>query len=89
MNFQSTGITISYTPNDYSNLQLVLNGQVQYLGDGINSTASGVECYFSSDGGVTAKNIFGVSTGDELYWNGFNSGFDLTTTDKITIVYEK
>lgn len=89
LNFQSTGITISYTPNDYSNLQLVLNGQVQYLGDGINSTASGVECYFSSDGGVTAKNIFGVSTGDELYWNGFNSGFDLTTTDKITIVYEK
>ena len=89
LNFQSTGITISYTPNDYSNLQLLLNGQVQYLGDGINSTASGVECYFSSDGGVTAKNIFNVSTGDELYWNGFNNGFDLTTTDKITIVYEK
>ena len=89
LNFQSTGITISYTPNDYSNLQVILNGQIQYLGDGINSTASGVECYFSSDGGLTAKNIFNVTSGDELYWNGYNTGFDLNSTDKITIVYEK
>lgn len=89
LNFQPTGITISYTPSDYSNLQVVLNGQFQYLGNGINSTASGVECYFSSDSGLTAKTIFNVSVGDELYWNGFNSGFELTTTDKISIVYEK
>lgn len=89
LNFQPTGITISYTPNDYSNVQVILNGQVQYLGDGINSTASGVECYFSSDGGITAKNIFNVIVGDELYWNGFNSGFSLETTDKFMILYEK
>jgi hypothetical protein len=88
-NFQPTGITISYTPNDFSNLQVILNGQVQYLGDGINSTASGVECYFSSDGGLTAKNIFNVVVGDELYWNGYNTGFGLTNTDYIMIVYEK
>jgi hypothetical protein len=89
LNFQPTGITISYTPSDYSNLHVVLNGQFQYLGNGINSTASGVECYFSSDSGLTAKTIFNVSVGDELFWNGFNSGFELTTTDRISIVYEK
>ena len=89
LNFQPTGITISYTPNDYSNVQVILNGQVQYIGDGINSTASGVECYFSSDGGITAKNISNVIVGDELYWNGFNSGFSLDTTDKFMILYER
>jgi hypothetical protein len=89
LNFQPTGITISYTPNDYSNVQVILNGQVQYIGDGINSTASGVECYFSSDGGITAKNISNVIVGDELYWNGFNSGFSLETTDKFMILYER
>lgn len=89
LNFQYTGITISYTPSDYSNLQVVVNGQVQYLGDGINSTASGVECYFSSDSGLSAKTLYNVSVGDELYWNGLNSGFDLSPTDRITIIYEK
>ena len=89
LNFQPTGITISYTPNDYSNVQVILNGQVQYIGDGINSTASGVECYFSNDGGITAKNISNVIVGDELYWNGFNSGFSLETTDKFMILYER
>jgi len=89
LNFQSTGIVISYTPNDYSNVNVVLNGQIQYLGDGVNSTASNVDCYFSSDSGLTAKSIFNISSGDELYWNGFNSGFPLHITDRIDIIYEK
>lgn len=89
MNFQPTGITISYTPSDYSNVYIVINGQIQFLGNGVNSTASSVDCYFSSDSGISAKNIFSINIGDELYWNGYNAGFDLSNLDKIDIFYEK
>ena len=88
LNFQSTNITISATPSNFSNLLVIVNGQIQYLGDGVNSTASSAECYFSADNGLTAKFIFNVTNGDELYWNGHNSGFDLSITDKISIIYE-
>ena len=88
-NFQPTGLTINYSPNDYSRLSIYVNGQLQNLGDGQNSTASNVDCYFSNDGGLTAKTIFSVDLGDELYWNGFNSGFDLISLDSIDMIYER
>jgi len=50
----------------------------------------GVDCYFSA-GGVVEKSPGQETQGDYLYWkytSGVpNSGFELTTTDKITFVY--
>jgi hypothetical protein len=48
-NGQPSGATITNTPVGY--VQVMVNGVQQWLGDGIK-TAS---CYFSADGGVTAK----------------------------------
>lgn len=88
-NGQATGLTLSYTPNDYSRVSIFVNGQLQYLGNGV--TASTTDCYFSADGGTTAKTITNLVAGDQLYWNGGvnNAGFRLTTTDRVDIVYER
>ena len=82
--YSPTGITISYTPNNYSRVQVFINGQLQRLGDG---TSSSVDCYFTPDG-IIARTFSSILTGDELYWNGTYSGFDLSTRDKVDIVYE-
>ena len=83
---QSAGLTVSFTPIDCSFVSVYVNGLLQYLGDGASSS---VDCYFSNDGGVTAKNIFDISIGDTLYWNSStNGGFALSLTDKIDIIYK-
>jgi hypothetical protein len=78
---QQTGATLSYIPNNYSRIQVYVNGQLQRLGNG---TSSNVDCYFDSSG----KSLNTLTIGDELYWNGLVSGFDLSSTDKIDIIYE-
>jgi len=80
--FNST-LTISNTPNDYSRVQVFVNGQLQNLGDGVKTT----DCYFSATGSV-AKSISNIVSGDTLYWNGVVAGFRLTTSDVISISYE-
>lgn len=50
-----------------------------------DATKVGVPCYFSNDGGVTARALKSVVAGDLLYWNGSVAGYELdTTTDKIS-----
>ena len=44
------------------------------------------DCYFSADGGTTARAFSDIILGDELIWNGFISGFDLITSDLIEIL---
>lgn len=64
--------------------QVFVNGALQRLG-GLTE-----DCYFSSDGGVTAKTIGSggnLTAGDLLYWNGSIAGFQLATTDLITFDY--
>ena len=87
---QTTGITIVNSPSQFSTVNVFVNGVLQYLGNGLSSS---VDCYFSDDGGVTAKNIVNISTSDILYWNGntnisIGSGFSLTTSDRIDIIYQ-
>jgi hypothetical protein len=77
-----TGATLTSTPNDYSRIQVYVNGQLQRLGD--NNIVQ--DCYFGTSG--TAKALSALTSGDQLYWNGNNAGFDLATSDKIDIVYE-
>jgi hypothetical protein len=77
-----TGITLSYTPNSYSRIEVYVNGQKQRLGDGVTQS---VDCYFD----VSGKSLVDLIGGDQLYWNGMFSGYDLSLTDSIEIVYEK
>jgi len=84
-NGSATGITISYTPLSYSTVKVYVNGQSILLG---STTASSVDCYFSSDSGSNAKDYEEIVTGDELYFNGDSVGYELSTTDRIVFIYE-
>jgi hypothetical protein len=61
-----------------------VNGAMQALG-GLTA-----DCYFSADGGVTARTLGSAGTiaaGDHLYWNGSIAGFQLAATDVVTFDY--
>lgn len=79
-----TGLSLSNTPNNYSRIQVFVNGQLQKLGDGSTS----LDCYFSADSGVTAKLLNSLTSGDVLYWNGIYAKYDLNSQDEIMVVYE-
>lgn len=82
-NYQPTGITIGYTPLNHSSVKVFINGQIILLGD------KTTDCYFSSDGGVTAKSYSEITSGDVLYFNGQIVGWDLSNqTDRIILIYE-
>jgi hypothetical protein len=80
----TTGMFLSSIPNIYSRVQVFVNGQLQYLGDGTLSS----DCYFSNDGGFTPVALNALGAGDTLYWNGVHANFNLAITDSISIVYE-
>lgn len=62
-----------------------VNGVSYLVGDG---TKVAVDCYFSGDGGTTARALKSVVAGDLLYWNGSVVGFQLAAaTDKINFLY--
>lgn len=77
----ATGLLISQTPLPNSYVGVFVNGQEFEVGN----LTSGVYCYFSDDGGLTAKTDIGV--GDELYWNGNFVGTDLYTNWRISLYY--
>lgn len=81
----TTGLIVSATPSQFSRIQVFVNGQLQRLGDGVNTN---VDCYFSNDGGTSAVLLNNISVGDTLYWNGLYSKFDLDSTDEVEIIYE-
>lgn len=56
----------------------------QLVGDG---TKVAVDCYFSADGGVTARLLRNVVAGDLLYWNGSVAGFQLAATDRVSLFF--
>lgn len=79
---QPTGLTLSNVPTTFSSILVFVNGQLQRLGDGDSSQ----DCYFSD--GIVVKNFSNLSLGDQLYWNGLISRFDLDAQDLIQIIYE-
>jgi len=79
-----TGVFISYTPFQDSNVQILVNGINVNLGDGIKTMA----CYFSADNGATARAIADITAGDQLHWNGSIAGYELDATDDVDIIYE-
>lgn len=80
--------TIAQTPSSSSTnggyIGVNVNGAAQFVGDG---TKASVDCYFSGDGGTTARALRAVVTGDLLYWNGSIAGFQLAVTDKVSFLY--
>lgn len=67
-----------------STIAVFINGLQVNLGDGVKTD----DCYFSNDGGITAKNFSNVELGDLLYWNASIAGYGLDSTiDKITFMY--
>jgi hypothetical protein len=81
---QDSGIIISNTPANYSTVKVFVNGQALLLGTSINN----VDCYFSSDGGNTAKSYDSIQENDTLYFNGQFVGWNLSTTDRVILIYE-
>lgn len=77
-----TGILLSSTPNDYSRIQVFVNGQLQTLGDGVTTR----DCHFGTT--TSAVALASLASGNQLVWNATNAGFTLSLTDRIDIVYE-
>jgi hypothetical protein len=82
-NDSDTGLTLSNTPNDYSRIEVYVNGQKQRLGSGNTN----LDCYISSTQSVS-ENLSNLVSGQKLYWNGIISGFELQPSDIVEIVYE-
>ena len=79
-----TGLAISSNPIGY--VSVYINGVESDLGYGSTTSNS---CYFSDNGGLTAKSQGSISIGDGLYWNGTVAGYDLSTDlpDRISLMY--
>lgn len=80
-NNQPTGLTITNTPTGL--IIIALNGEIKSLGNGVKTK----HCYFSNDGGVTARAYNAIVATDELYWNGVIAGYDLDASDVIDFYY--
>ena len=77
----ATGISIDNTPEGM--VQVFVNGvMLQLKGDKTG------DCYFSGDGGTTARAFASIASTDTLHWNGSVAGYQLEATDEITLVYE-
>jgi hypothetical protein len=76
----ATTVTKANAPGAYIGVNI--NGVCYVVGDG---TKVAVDCYFSGDGGTTARAFSAVAAGDTLRWNGSVAGFQLAATDRIDV----
>jgi hypothetical protein len=67
------------TPDSDSYVEVVVGGTQVSVGDG----AKDKFCYFSNDGGTTAKAITDIASGDTLRWMGSIAGYQLTAAMRI------
>lgn len=82
----TTGITlysIQDEPKIDTFIEVFINGVKMIVG----GKTSPYDCYFSNDGGITAKQLGSERKGDYLYWNGTVAGFELDHSDKIDFIY--
>ena len=85
-NYQDTGLSISQTPVGGGYVGVSVNGLEVYLADG-QGEKDAADCYFSGDGGVTARAMSAIVAGDELYWNNLNTGYVLDKGDSVDFYY--
>jgi hypothetical protein len=79
-----TGLSLSATPTAGGFVQVLVNGVVIELGNGVKTK----DGYFSADSGSTAKAHSAFASGDKFFWNG-SSVFTLDTTDRVDFIYSK
>jgi hypothetical protein len=79
--FAAGGITA--TPAGDGMVGVRVNGQECEVGDGVKTT----ECFFSGDGGTTARAIGSIVATDTLHWVGSVAGYQLSGTDVISLDY--
>lgn len=75
--------TIASTPGNHAYVRIYVNGLAEAIGDGVKTKS----CYFSADGGTTARTIANITAGDTLYWVGSVAGYQLAATDLIDFDY--
>ena len=80
----STGLAIARTPAEDTKVLVRVNGLQVDVCDGVKNEP----CYFSNDGGTTAKTHDTISAGDTLHWIGSIAGYQLDGTDEIDIDYD-
>jgi len=74
---------LSTTPSAGGNLIVVVSGVLFNVGNGDKTR----DCYFSDDGGATAKSIVDIVAGDTLHWVGSVAGTQLDTDDRVSVYY--
>ena len=79
-----TGLSLSATPNAGGFVQVLVNGIMITLGDGVKTD----DAYFSGDNGTNARAHSALASGDKLFWNGA-SVYALETTDRVDFLYAK
>jgi hypothetical protein len=85
----ATGISATPSPSNNTNGAYVavrVNGIGYTVGDGVKTK----DCYFSGNGGTTARAFGAIASGDKLYWVGSVAGFQLAAgTDIIDFLYDE
>lgn len=76
LNYQPTGLVVADVPTGGSNVAVIVNTGTVPVGDGVRTEY----CYFSADGGATARTMDQVTIGDEMYWNSLIAGYQLEGT---------
>ncbi len=82
---QGTGLGLALDPAPTTYIEVNVNGVINDVGNG---TKNGYACYFSGDGGTTAKSYVDLDQGDQLYWNAEVSGYFLEDSDRIDFNYQ-
>ncbi len=82
--YEAAGIAIDRTPAGDGYVRVEVNGVGQKLADGDRDAG---DCYFSGDSGASAKALADIVEGDELYWNGIVTGWELETDDVVDLLY--
>lgn len=82
--FQSACATaITATPTSDAYVRVLVNGVGVTVGNGVRTK----DCYFSADGGTTARSIANIAAGDVLYWVQSVAGYNLSATDTVDFDY--
>lgn len=79
-----TGLTLAATPPAGGFVQVLINGVMIELGDGVKTK----DGYFSGDNGTNARAHNALASGDKFFWNGA-SVFTLETTDRVDFVFAR
>jgi hypothetical protein len=83
VNNGDTGLTLPSDPPANCRIDIFVNGELLETGDGTKSK----NFYLSGDNGSTARPFSATTTGDKLFFNAVVTGWNLETTDKVSIHY--